>query len=125
MRKMISGHLILESKMNSKQKDLVLLPHPFSDQEGKKVRPAIVVSNESFNKRCQDYVMVPLTTVVRDGPYSILIGQEDLVQGNLLKKSRVRVDKIFTIRKNLVITKIGAINDKTFGKIRLEISRIF
>ncbi len=33
------------------QKELVLLPFPFSNMEGTKVRPALIVSNDYFNKK--------------------------------------------------------------------------
>ena len=31
------------------QQDLLLVPFPFSDQSGRKVRPVIVISNNEFN----------------------------------------------------------------------------
>ncbi len=108
-----------------KQRDLVLLPYPFTDQEGSKVRPAVIVSNENFNRRSQDFVLVPLTTVIKEDTFSLVIDQDDLESGKLLKKSRIRVDKIFTIRKNLIVMQIGRINEQTFGKIKNEIVKIF
>ncbi|MBI2452459.1 type II toxin-antitoxin system PemK/MazF family toxin [Candidatus Pacearchaeota archaeon] len=107
------------------QRELVLLPYPFTDQEGSKVRPAVIVSNDDFNKRCQDCVMVPLTTVIREESFSLLINQDSLDSGKLLKQSRIRIDKLFTINKNLIIMKIGRINTKTFDKIKSEISKVF
>ena len=111
--------------MKFKQKELVLLPYPFTDQEGSKVRPAIIVSNDDFNKKCQDCVMVPLTTIIKNEPYSIIINQEDLSFGKLLKSSRIRIDKIFTINKNLIMMQIGKISEKTFLSIKSEISKVF
>ena len=111
--------------MTFQQKELVLLPYPFSDQAGSKVRPAIVVSNDNFNKRCEDCVMVPLTTVIKDEPFSLIINQDSLDSGKLLKQSRVRIDKIFTIKKSLIMMKIGKINDKTLDKIKFEFSKVF
>ena len=108
-----------------KQKELVLLPYPFSDQVGSKVRPAIIVSNDNFNKRCEDCVMVPLTTLIKDEPFSLIVNQDSLESGKLLKQSRVRIDKIFTIKKSLIIMQIGKINDKTLEKIKIEINKIF
>ena len=107
------------------QKELVLLPYPFSDQGGSKVRPAIIVSNDNFNKRCEDCVLVPLTTLIKDEPFSLMLNQDNLESGKLLKQSRIRIDKIFTIRKGLIIMKIGKINDKTIEKIKFEISKVF
>ena len=110
--------------MNFRQKELVLLPYPFSNQEGTKVRPAIIISNNNFNKKSEDCIMLPLTSVIKEVPYSVLITQEDLSSGNLLKPSRIRIDKIFTIRKDLVRMKIGMINNNAFEKIKLEISKV-
>ncbi|MBU0958484.1 MAG: type II toxin-antitoxin system PemK/MazF family toxin [Nanoarchaeota archaeon] len=107
------------------QKELVLLPYPFTDQKGSKVRPAVIISNNQFNVRCEDCVMVPLTTIIKTEPYSFVIQQKDLEKGNLLKSSRVRIDKLFTVNKSLILMKIGKINDKTFLKIKNEVFRIF
>lgn len=111
--------------MNLKQKELVLLPYPFSDQEGSKVRPALVISNNSFNKKSEDCIMLPLTSVIKEVPYSVLINKEDLTSGKLLKPSRIRIDKIFTIRQSLARMKIGVINDSIFREIKSELSKIF
>ena len=107
------------------QKELVLLPYPFSDQGGSKVRPAIIVSNDNFNKNCEDCVLVPLTTVIKNEHYSLILNQDNLESGKLLKQSRIRIDKIFTIKKSLIIMKIGKINDKTIEKIKFEINKVF
>ena len=112
-------------KMKFKQKELVLLPYPFTDQEGSKVRPAIIISNDNFNKKCQDCVMIPLTTVIKDEPYSILINQEDLSSGKLLKLSRIRTDKIFSVKKDLVTMKIGVIRENILEKVKKEIQSMF
>ncbi len=111
--------------MRVNQKELVLLSVPFSDLRSTKVRPAIVVSNESFNKKSADCIMVPLTTIIKDEPYSIIINQQDIASGELLKPSRIRADKIFVVEKNLITMKIGTINDKTFEKIKAEILKMF
>lgn len=111
--------------MEAKQKEIILLPYPFSNLEGVKVRPAIIVSNDFLNKKSDDCIMVPLTTIIKDEPYSIVINQQDLNSGKLLKPSRVRADKIFAVEKNLITMKIGIINEKTFEKIKSEIFKIF
>lgn len=115
----------LSEKMNLNQKDIVLLPFPFSDQKGSKVRPALIISNREFNRKCQDCIMIPLTSIIKEAPYSKLIEQKDLSSGRLLKPSRGRLDKIFTINKNLAIIKIGTIKEHTFKNIKSEIIKVF
>jgi mRNA interferase MazF len=107
------------------QKELVLLPYPFSDMGGLKVRPALVVSNNILNNKSDDCLMVPLTTVLKEEPYSIFIKQQDLSSGKLLKESRIKVDKIFCVEKNLIIKKIGMLRTTTFDKVKQEILKIF
>jgi len=107
------------------QKELVLLPYPFSNMEGTKVRPALVVSNNSFNKKSADCVLVPLTTVIKEESYSIVIDQENLSSGKLLKQSRIRADKLFCVEKNLIMMKIGMLKTETFDKVKEEVFKIF
>ena len=111
--------------MNFKQKELVLLPYPFTDQEGNKVRPAVIISNDHFNIHSQEKIMIPITSVIKDEPYSIIINQADLLSGNLQKPSRIRCDKIFTINQYSIIMKFGKINDKTSNKILSEVKGTF
>jgi len=70
-------------------------------------------------------VAVPLTTVIKDEPYSVLLSQDGLSRGKLLKPSRIRVDKIFTIEKKLVVMSIGFVNDVVFDRIKKELNKIF
>ncbi|MEK6889288.1 MAG: type II toxin-antitoxin system PemK/MazF family toxin [Nanoarchaeota archaeon] len=107
------------------QKEIVLLPYPFSNLESSKVRPAIIVSNDIFNRKSADCIAIPLTTVIKNEQYSIILNQEDLSSGKLLKPSRARADKIFAVEKNIIVMKIGTINDKIFEKIKAEIAKMF
>lgn len=111
-------------KMNALQKEIVLIPYPFSNLEEKKVRPAVIISNNSFNKNSRDYLLVPLTSVIKKEPYSIIIEQTDLSRGKLIKRSRIKSDKIFSIDKEKIVFKVGILNEKTFNKVKQEIYNI-
>jgi hypothetical protein len=69
--------------------------------------------------------MVPLTTIIKDEPFSLIINQDNLDSGKLLKQSRIRIDKLFTIKKEIIIMKVGKINDRTINKIKFEIDKVF
>jgi hypothetical protein len=69
--------------------------------------------------------MAPLTTMINDEPYSVVIEQENMFSGKLLKPSRIRADKIFCVEKNLVTMKIGKLKDSSFEKVKEEIFKIF
>ncbi len=107
--------------MNVKQKEIILLPFPFTNQAETKVRPALIVSNDLFNKMSDDCICVPLTSVLKNINYSIFIDDGDLISGKLIKPSRIRADKLFAIEKEIVIMKIGELSSEKFNKVRENI----
>ena len=100
-----------------KQQDLVWVKLPFSDLRQSKVRPALVVSNNGYNKSSSDVVVCAVTSKLKESKYSVPIGNENLSSGNLPIKSRVRVDKIMQIEKGLVIKPFAKVENKMFDKV--------
>ena len=113
------GNLLVE------QKQIVLISYPYSDLVGTKVRPGLVVSGNSLNKKSKDCILVPLTTVMKDEPYSVTISQDNLEEGKLIKTSRARVDKIFSVEKNLIRKTIGIMNDDSFSILKSKLLAVF
>ena len=111
--------------MKIQQKDLVLLPYPFSNLSGKKIRPALIVSNDNFNRLSYDCIAIPLTSVLKEGHFSIAITQKEMRNGKLIKPSEIRIDKIFSVEKRLVRLKIGSVTDFFFDKLKSELLDIF
>jgi len=111
-------------KMIINQREVVLLPYPFSDLEERKFRPALVISNDFYNKKFEDCIMVPLTSVLKEEPFSIILTQNDLAAGKLMKTSRIKVDKVFSVKKSLISRKIGIINQKIFEKVKEEFKKL-
>lgn len=110
--------------MKISQKEIVLIPYPFSNLEEKKIRPALIISNNFFNNKSKDCLLAPLTSVIKDEPYSILIEQKDLSSGKLIRQSRIRLDKLFVIEKDKIVFKIGILNEKTFDKVKDEFYKL-
>lgn len=111
--------------MKVEQREIVLIDYYFSDLKETKLRPAMVVSNNFLNSLSQDCLMIPLTTVLKNVFFSIEISQQDMVSGKLKKTSRARADKIFAMKKELIITKLGKVNESTFNLIKKEIVSMF
>jgi mRNA interferase MazF len=112
-------------ELNFRQSEIVLLPYLFTDQEGSKVRPAIIVSNDRFNKASPGCILVPITSVIKNELCSIIINKEDVVSGSIPKQSRIRYDKLFAIDKNLIIMKIGRLNGGKFEEVKEKIIKLF
>ncbi|MGA2972990.1 MAG: type II toxin-antitoxin system PemK/MazF family toxin [Candidatus Bathyarchaeia archaeon] len=99
------------------QRDIVLLTFPFSDLESSKVRPTIVLSNDKYNRRSEDFVAVPLTSNLKLRDYAILVTNNELESGNLIVDSKVKVDRVFSVSQRLVRMKIGRINAEVHERI--------
>ena len=99
------------------QRDLVLVPFPFSDQSGRKVRPVIVISNDKFNDSSEDLLVVGVTSNISKGQYTLELGNVDLEDGNLFTKCCIKVENILKLDKDLVIKKIGKINKDKLTKL--------
>ncbi|MGI0057975.1 MAG: type II toxin-antitoxin system PemK/MazF family toxin [Nitrosarchaeum sp.] len=106
------------------QRDIVLLNFPFSNIKQSKVRPALVLSNDKYNIKSKDILVVPLTSNLEQTNYDMLITNKNLEKGNLIVESRVRVDKIFSVEKKLVKMNIGQVNNPTFLKITAILSSL-
>lgn len=99
------------------QRDIVLITFPFSDLTTTKVRPAIVLSNDKYNRNSQDFVAVPLTSNLRFKDYAMLITSNELETGKLIVDSKAKVDRIFSVSKQLVRMRIGRIRCDVHEKI--------
>ena len=100
-----------------KQQDLVWVKLPFSDFSGSKIRPAVIVSNNSYNGQGKNVVVCAVTSKLEPKPYSTTLNQENLSEGALPLKSRIRTDKILQIEKSLVEAPFARINNETFDRL--------
>ena len=99
------------------QKEIILFPCPFSDRTNSKIRPAIIISNNNYNKENEDVMVAPLTSKMQT-KYSVKITNENIGAGQIAKTSEIRVDKITQIHKSLILTQIGIVEEKIMQEIR-------
>ncbi|PIN90814.1 type II toxin-antitoxin system PemK/MazF family toxin [Candidatus Pacearchaeota archaeon CG10_big_fil_rev_8_21_14_0_10_34_76] len=106
------------------QRDLLLVPFPFSDQSGRKVRPVVVISNNSFNGHSQDVIVSGVTSNVKKERYSINLTNKNLEQGKLMTNCMIKVENILRLEKELVIKKIGKIDTEKFIEMQSVLDKI-
>jgi mRNA interferase MazF len=106
------------------QVDILLVPIPFTDLSSQKRRPVIVVSNNAYNQKTTDLVVVAMTSHPVEADYSFTINSNDLEQGTLNHPGKVRVDKIYTISKSIVVKIFGRVNGKVMERIRSELQSL-
>jgi mRNA interferase MazF len=104
------------------QRDIVLLSFPFSDLRSSKVRPAIVLSNDQYNRKSKDFVAVPLTTNLKVKDYALLITNKELDKGKLIADSKVKIDRIFSVEQRLVRMTIGKVKKEVHYRIKNTLS---
>ena len=100
------------------QRDILLVPIPFTDLSTLKQRPVVVVSNDSYNRQMTDVVVVAMTSNPALVDYGFVITSEDLKQGRLNHPGTVRVDKIYTLSQSIVLRTFGRVNPQVLDHIR-------
>lgn len=100
------------------QGDILLIPIPFTDLSSHKRRPVIVISNNVYNQKTADIVVVAMTSNPASVDYSFTLTSTDLDQGKLNRPGKVRVDKIYTLSQSIVVKTFGRVNAKVLERIR-------
>lgn len=92
---------------------VVLVPFPFSDLSGSKLRPAVVLAHAGLD----DWMLCQVTSSSYSDPRAILMTDDSFIQGSLQRASYARPGKLFTANQRLIVTQVGVINRTTLQKI--------
>jgi mRNA interferase MazF len=106
------------------QRDIILISFPFSDLRQSKVRPVIVMSNDEYNERFDDFIAVPLTSNLKARDHTVSITNSELESGNLIVDSVAKVDKIFGVERSLAKKKIGKVKKDVYEDIKQALLRV-
>ncbi|MBI3036016.1 type II toxin-antitoxin system PemK/MazF family toxin [Candidatus Woesearchaeota archaeon] len=106
------------------QQDIIWVKFPFSSFQESKVRPAIIISNDDYNKKGSDAIICAITSNLDKKPYSIIIDNNNLSAGKLPIRSKMRADKILQIEKNLLLNSFAKLDNKTFDILVEEINKV-
>ncbi len=101
-----------------KQGDILLIPIPFTDLTSQKKRPTIIISSNNYNEKHEDIVVVALTSNVESRDFAITLTTDDLEKGSLKVTSMIRVDKIYTLNKSIILKTFGRVKPAILTKIK-------
>ncbi|MFN8673042.1 MAG: type II toxin-antitoxin system PemK/MazF family toxin [Candidatus Sericytochromatia bacterium] len=106
---------------------IFLVPFPFDDFSSTKVRPVICLTNELGFYNHIIVAFITSKTNNLDLNLSILIekNDSDFNKTGLLCDSAIKIDKIVTIPKSLIIRKLGFLPDKFHNALNNKIKNIF
>ena len=104
--------------MRPRQRDIVLIPVPFTDLSSRKRRPVIVVSSDAYNAAGADMIVVAMTSNPAEARWSFRIDSADLDDGRLNHPGTVRVDRIYMVAQRLAVVRFGAVSRGVLDRIR-------
>ena len=91
--------------------DIILLDFPFSNRQGSKYRPGLVLAPSDFGG---DYIVAYITSnadLALLYSHAVFLGKEDLSMGRMVEESAVRVDKVITVAAKTIgkgpVAKLG------------------
>lgn len=105
--------------------DIVLTPFPFTDLSGNKVRPALILGVQAGG---DDVTVCFISSIPKNKlhKFDILIDSKDknFKKTGLKLKSIIKVTKIATLDKIVILGKIGELDNKTIIKVK-NILRVY
>ncbi len=99
--------------------DIILVPFPFTDLTGSKKRPALILVVDNL-----DVTVSFISTQLHWQETNDLLLQPDSTNG-LKKPSLVRISKISTIDKTLVIGRLGSIDSNQIEDLDKKLIQLF
>lgn len=111
--------------MKYSQREIVLVPFPFSDLSTTKKRPVLIISNDDYNSKYDDVVVCVITSKKLKDDLSVVINDEDLEYGYLPEESTIKYHKLFTINKSKIVKKFSVVNKELFGTVSKKLCALF
>lgn len=102
-----------------KQRDMVLIPFPYSDLSSATQRPALIISNRKMDKM-QDVICCLVTR--NPNINCILIRKGCFENGKLPFKSWIKPYRIFTVHKKIIKKKLCTISNSFYTEVLKEIN---
>ena len=105
------------------QREIVLIPVPFTDLSSTKRRPVLIISATAYNNASPDVIVAAITSNLQAGSTGIVISTADMEAGTLPVQSLVRSDKIYTLSQRIIIKKYGKLNTTRFEEALQELDK--
>ena len=117
--------MMTSGQVTYKQGQIVLVPFPFSNLSSTKIRPVLVISNDSYNSLSADVIVCGITSNIKPMNFSIMIDQADLLSGMLKVRSKIKVDAITALEKTIILKSIATVRPDIIKNVREILSSIF
>jgi mRNA interferase MazF len=105
--------------MPLKRGNIVLLPFPWTDLKSYTLRPALVISDDSYNKNSTDAIFLFITTKEYKGLFDFRLRKTDssYTKTGLQTASTFRMGKLATLEQKLAKRRLGYADATLLKKI--------
>ncbi|REJ89239.1 MAG: type II toxin-antitoxin system PemK/MazF family toxin [Planctomycetota bacterium] len=108
--------------MTVRRGEIVLVDFPFSDQTGRKVRPALVVQNDQWNRVIDDTILALITGSRRRriGAATQFVSELATPEGQqsgLRLDSIVQCENLVTYDQNMILKRLGSLPQQAMTQI--------
>ncbi len=107
--------------------DVVIVPFPYQDKPGEKIRPAVVVQSDAENRRLANTILAMITGNLDDAgqPTTVLVdpGTPGGSGSGLHGPSLVKCYNLSTVRQRRVLHVIGHLSDVVMQQVNDALKR--
>lgn len=104
--------------MMYEQREIVLVPFPYTDLSISKLRPALIISNKRLNNS-EDRICCLVTS--KPSGENILLRKNDFEFGKLPFKSWVKPQRVFSVNARIIQKSLCKVDKKFHSRILKEI----
>ena len=105
--------------------DIVLVKFPFTDISSKKLRPALIITEES---KFKDFILAFITTQFDQmEKYDMLLtaDSKDFQKTGLKRESLLKLNKLTTLNKRMIVGKIGILTKELMNQVDNNLKGLF
>lgn len=108
--------------------DVVVVPFPFQDKLGEKIRPAVVVQSDSENRRLANTILAMITGNLDDAgqPTTVLVDPRTAhgAGSGLKGPSLVKCYNLATVRQRRILQVIGRLPDALMQQVNQALKAV-
>jgi len=101
---------------------VVLIPFPFTDLSGMKVRPAVILRASAHTEDC---IVAFISSAPLKRKRAFNVELQPSKQNGLKTKSYIKLDKLATLQKGIVLGELGNIDNTTMQNIDMLLKKLF
>ena len=104
--------------------DIIMAPFPFTNLQGSKNRPVVVVADVSYPGQ-KDWIVCEITTQPHTHAIQIPLSQTDFATGGLSRPSWVRPDRLMTLNGSLFRRTVAQLTNYKQAEVVASVRALF